>query len=337
MKQRIGALLLALFFVLSCVNMFAHSGRTDSSGGHNSPTGYHYHHGYPPHQHDGGVCPYDYDDRTGWNSGSSSGGSKNSSSSSTSTITPNYVSMSLSSVDDYLLRQMGEAPFISLRNGLFIRHNSVQLAVIISGCLFLFLIISLIRRGQKTYEAENKLQKIRRQLEEKEFFLAQKTKYNETLFRNNQELNQKLKDFTDRATRKVNALQQERDDLHQVLLLGAPQGEDATRDLVVRTFSGKPAEEFANIPSDTCIGVDGLPREHGAPKGSWGKKYTVYRSASGHTYHKTSGCAGADTPLHVLHVGSLIPCKRCKPSLPDMQWFEDYKRIKTLKDKYDIP
>ena len=83
MKQRVSALLLALFFVLSCVNMFAHSGRTDSSGGHyNRSTGeYHYHHGYSAHQHPGGVCPYDYDDQTGRNSGSSSSSSKNSSSS----------------------------------------------------------------------------------------------------------------------------------------------------------------------------------------------------------------------------------------------------------------
>lgn len=52
----------------------AHSGGTDSQGGHrNRSTGeYHYHHGYPAHQHTGGECPYDYDDRTGENSGSSS-------------------------------------------------------------------------------------------------------------------------------------------------------------------------------------------------------------------------------------------------------------------------
>lgn len=52
----------------------AHSGKTDANGGHwdNSTGEYHYHHGYPAHQHPNGVCPYDYDDRTGWNSGSSS-------------------------------------------------------------------------------------------------------------------------------------------------------------------------------------------------------------------------------------------------------------------------
>lgn len=39
----------------------AHSGKTDASGGHwdNSTGEYHYHHGYPAHQHTNGICPYD--------------------------------------------------------------------------------------------------------------------------------------------------------------------------------------------------------------------------------------------------------------------------------------
>lgn len=59
--------------LLCLVSVSAHPGRTDKNGGHyNHSTGeYHYHHGYPAHQHIDGVCPYDYDDRTGWNSGSS--------------------------------------------------------------------------------------------------------------------------------------------------------------------------------------------------------------------------------------------------------------------------
>lgn len=44
---------------------FAHSGRTDSNGGHkdkNNVSGlgsYHYHHGYSAHLHPDGICPYD--------------------------------------------------------------------------------------------------------------------------------------------------------------------------------------------------------------------------------------------------------------------------------------
>lgn len=69
-------LIVFLLFVTICsVSVFAHSGRTDANGGHNSPSGYHYHHGYDAHQHPGGVCPYDFDDKTGWSSGEPSSSS----------------------------------------------------------------------------------------------------------------------------------------------------------------------------------------------------------------------------------------------------------------------
>ena len=67
-------LLIALAICLNLpVIAFAHPGRTDSSGGHtdHSSGDYHYHHGYPSHDHydmdgDGIVdCPYRFDDKTG--------------------------------------------------------------------------------------------------------------------------------------------------------------------------------------------------------------------------------------------------------------------------------
>jgi hypothetical protein len=71
-------LILIFVILLSVYPAFAHSGRTDSSGGHHvTATGdYHYHHGYPAHDHINGQCPYDFDDQTGANSGS--GGSSTS-------------------------------------------------------------------------------------------------------------------------------------------------------------------------------------------------------------------------------------------------------------------
>jgi hypothetical protein len=57
-------IILTLFFLalLSLYGM-AHGGGTDENGGlYDSNTGeYHYHHGYPAHQHRNGECPYDYD------------------------------------------------------------------------------------------------------------------------------------------------------------------------------------------------------------------------------------------------------------------------------------
>lgn len=55
-------IILTLFFLalLSLYGM-AHGGGTDEDGGHvDKSTGeYHYHHGYPAHQHPDGECPYD--------------------------------------------------------------------------------------------------------------------------------------------------------------------------------------------------------------------------------------------------------------------------------------
>lgn len=64
MKKNVLSILTICILMMS-MSVFAHSGRTDGSGGHrdNKNTsglgGYHYHcGGYPPHLHSGGICPY---------------------------------------------------------------------------------------------------------------------------------------------------------------------------------------------------------------------------------------------------------------------------------------
>ncbi len=64
-KKAAAVLGVALFLVSSIITAFAHSGRTDSSGGHRDNQNksglgsYHYHcGGYPAHLHNGGYCPY---------------------------------------------------------------------------------------------------------------------------------------------------------------------------------------------------------------------------------------------------------------------------------------
>ena len=74
--RKIAIFLLLLVFL--SIPAAAHSGGTDKYGGliDHSTGEYHYHHGYPAHQHDGGVCPYNYVDKSGstsGNNGSSNG------------------------------------------------------------------------------------------------------------------------------------------------------------------------------------------------------------------------------------------------------------------------
>ena len=90
-------LLLLLMLPAFVITASAHAGKTDANGGHTDHEDgeYHYHHGYPAHDHydmDGdGIkdCPYDFDDKTGQNSGNSNSTSSdrnNSTSTSPSTI-----------------------------------------------------------------------------------------------------------------------------------------------------------------------------------------------------------------------------------------------------------
>lgn len=52
-----------LFCTLLPLMALGHPGRTDLQGGHydRQNGGYHYHHGYPAHDHPGGVCPFEAD------------------------------------------------------------------------------------------------------------------------------------------------------------------------------------------------------------------------------------------------------------------------------------
>lgn len=76
MKHFLRFLLPILFvstILTSSITALAHSGRTDSKGGHHSGDTYHYHHGYSAHDHydmdgDGAIdCPYNFVDNVDHN------------------------------------------------------------------------------------------------------------------------------------------------------------------------------------------------------------------------------------------------------------------------------
>ena len=67
MKRIVIALIVIGLLLCSIIIItLAHPGKTDSQGGHtdHSTGEYHYHHGYPAHQHTFGRCPYDHHDNT---------------------------------------------------------------------------------------------------------------------------------------------------------------------------------------------------------------------------------------------------------------------------------
>ncbi len=74
----------------------AHPGKTDGNGGHydNNAGEYHYHHGYPAHQHTNGKCPYDFEDKTNHNAGSTTNKTTS------STYSDSYYNEKISGLED---------------------------------------------------------------------------------------------------------------------------------------------------------------------------------------------------------------------------------------------
>ncbi len=109
-KKIVTIVLICVLSIAICNITFAHSGKTDSNGGHKDNKNksglgsYHYHcGGYPAHLHTNGVCPYSSNSSTAANKNSkttsktsSSSTGSNSSANSKSTITSTVASQSTS-------------------------------------------------------------------------------------------------------------------------------------------------------------------------------------------------------------------------------------------------
>ena len=81
--------------------------------------------------------------------------------------------------------------------------------------------------------------------------------------------------------------------------------------------------DLSNMPKNTEIGNDGLPKIIGSVK--WGAYYTRYSSSKGTRFH-SSECRHGILPYHVLHCKGKSPCSVCNPEpIPDLSWYDLYK------------
>lgn len=100
-------------------------------------------------------------------------------------------------------------------------------------------------------------------------------------------------------------------------------------------YGGKNILDLVNIPEDTEIGIDNLPKESSAHY-NWGPKYTVYITRTGQKYHKKKSCAKGAFPVHIYNLRDRQPCRICKPELQNLDWYKEYVNITNIKKKYDI-
>lgn len=300
--MRTKVLLLLLFCFLIPVTASAHAGRTDSNGGHtdHSTGEYHFHHGHPAHQHTDGVCPYDFDDRTGENSGSSSGGG-NADNAGSFDLPPDCSEASeeldliesFSGYDpsydydkyvEYLAAiDAGDiSSDLSYEDWLYRQENSHSYlgiaAVVLCVLLFSWPIGCSIFAG-----VDDVRTRIREKKEKKVRFQQEQARYQEL-------------------------------------------------------YGGKTREEIAmmfGMPDIYVIGQNGLPKEKYAQ--GWGESLTFYISPSGRAYHRNPTCAkNANIPCHAFRLSWRHPCGRCRPPVPETSWYGKYQSAMQIVDRYDI-
>lgn len=113
--------------------------------------------------------------------------------------------------------------------------------------------------------------------------------------------------------------------------------EDAKRrNARVKTEEASPPHP--RMPESCFVGEDGLPASREGSE-RWGSGYTFYMSSGGRAYHAKGCKIGDRTLLYPVNAYTaktgyryynephyFRPCKYCNPELPDLTWYEEYKK-----------
>lgn len=325
MKRIIKAFIILLLFAMLPVPVSAHPGKTDSAGGHTDrSTGeYHYHHGYGEHDHydmdgDGIVdCPYDFDDQTDHDSGSSDISSNNyvyDPPATRSTIPPIIMTTGSPKTD----KAVEEAKTVP--------HWVYWVFVIMSAVVFGS--ICAVRSKNTEIEAmQNRHyselaevgKKHARELSEQERRLLADAEYQKKCFESQIEEKDRLRSDAEEEKEKVQRK------LHYVY------ENINTGDVYFPEEPFIPAHiRKIAIPDDVYFTKDHIPVKgvltQTAPFGT----YTVYVASKSTIFHENPSCANTSVkPVHIFEAAKTCrPCIRCgyghTRNIPD--WYTQLQR-----------
>lgn len=329
LKRLICALVVLLVLPVS---VFAHPGRTDGSGGHTDrETGdYHYHHGYEAHYHTGGVCPFEFDDKTGWNSGEPSG-----SSGSSNQEVPDVEWVQIADgwwhnpdLDQWKDSEGNLYTGIEYYEALgYTYHEDIGIWTGADGIINeegLFQSYDDIAAEIEAAEGEHDGQP----LEDPEPVTEPEAPEEESthgIFGMPVELGVMLLLLAMPAVFIVIGIVSEISDWirnRKTRKIRFAEKQAHYRDL----YEGKTREEVARMcgmPDMVWIGEDGLPK--GPSLLFWGEEYTFYISRTGQSFHGKASCnKHATIPCHASRLGARTPCARCRPNKPNLSWYYKY-------------
>lgn len=304
-------LLLLCFPIVS----LAHPGRTDANGGHyDRSTGeYHYHHGYPAHQHTDGICPYDYDEST--NESSYTPSSKLAEHSDGSLNNTNNPS-NINSFDT----NKGDNPL-----EVFILFIVAALGIcytlwIVFSLLSLIPFLEVLKKPAKWFASgvayiASSIVFVPLAILGIIFLIPSiPSKIYHLLFPKKKEEQEK-------------AAKTQPKEPEPTLNINKLNIKDVKIDPIWSKSKKKHITPDWLIPNGFVIGKNNLPADTNAPR-HWGKTFTVYLNPTEHIYHKGS-CKYVNPescrPEHIIMVfRDNAPCNICNPKIPDFKWYFDY-------------
>jgi len=307
---------------------FAHGGRTDSKGGHwnRSEGTYHYHHGYPEHDHPNGVCPYKQDEATPTpkvmlivtprvtpkptikrtprptQATTKAFISKTTPTPYNKEYTRSYESVTIN----------GETRIVKVEENQETKPEeevgSVWPVIIIAGIiLFVFYFVITSKHEKREIEMESRYKDLQIKESQERQEIA--------------ELNKTVKSYKSRLAESDRRQAQFRRIIQANRYI-------TNREKLIETIKSKSLEEMF-IPLGFEVGDDGLPREKGSHS-NWGC-FTFYTSQNMKKYHHDVLCHGT-IPINAAQITrDMEPCKRCNPKLPDLHWYLDYKDAKSVE------
>ena len=346
--KRLVFILLAFLFLLLCIPVSAHPGRTDEDGGHyDRSTGeYHWHHGYEAHQHydmdgDGDIdCPYNFNVNP--YSSLHNGKTKVEFNTSESADKANDSLGGDEKVDWFevaypfiivaaivtifvlgriISSKNEEIKKLNITIGLNEKAMSARMEEERSKYRRL-----LISHSDQEKQLQGKIEKLKNEYieyQDREYLRVKRAHETIDKLKIKYEGREKQLQF-EINTLKIRLLQNNRFNKQDFI---AVYGEDYIRD-------------FLHIPEDDYIGIDGLPASDDGLGLRWGKKYTRFITESTKRYH-TADCwhayeGKAINAFEIRYIYGATPCSICRPDLPDMEWVLGEKILTKFTDSFFV-
>ena len=297
-KESIPPLLILLVVLFAIqIPVFAHAGNTDENGGHyDADTGeYHYHHGYPAHDHydidgDGAIdCPYDFDDKTGQNSGSSS-----------SSISKKTTSSKSREVD-------------------YLQALAIGTILVLASITVVLAIMNQMKRGDI-----DRVQKYNIELKEwhNKTMEMQKSAYEEALEDQRKKLGAENAELEEQIRSLKTSISEKNSQLCTI--------SDELKNVSIKLSQLGINETGIHIPRDICFSEDFMPIYYKPDSSKPYGDYTVFFNRKNGIYHVDRCCASYDaTTTHIFNViGPARPCRRCATRFFDFTDIPDwYKEL----------